>query len=825
MAITSPLFFGASGFYPYEINSSMRFSKDHSASINRTMTSTGNRKVYTFSCWVKRNQLGDHSLLSVGSTTDDRTEIIISDDALMYQNAEGGDRRIQKTNTVMRDCASWYHICVGIDLSSGGNSQAKVKLFVNGGAQETDLAINNTMVDTHSLISTQNSHTIGVSSYATSSYADLYLAEVHFVGGSQLDPTSFTETKNGILIPKFYTGSHGTNGFYLKFNQIGSGTASSSTMGADSSGNDNHFSQSNVNPIDSNLPDSPTNKFCVLNQLRDYGGGTVQIGGLKFVSGTSEFGPATGTFAVSSGKWYAELDQNSATSTFVFGAVRTETKLSTGFDLGNAGSFGYRQNGQKNVEGTVSSYGASWSQNDIIGMALNMDDNEVTFYKNNSSQGTFSITAGEYSIAVGDGTSGALGAVNLNFGADSSFNNRRTKANNADGNGQGDFFYSPPSGFIALCAANLPEPSISPLNGEEPTDYFNTLLVVGTGSTASFTGVGFQPDWSWVKRRDNATNGHHIWYDAIRGGTNALRSSTTGAEAQFGDTVLTFESDGFQLEGTDGPNASSQSNVAWNWKAGGVPSADNSAGAGATPTANSVKIDGSNLGSALAGTIAATRLTANTEAGFSIVSYTGSGSNATVAHGLGVAPKWVIVKKRNDGGDWDIWHQGMGDGTKYMVFSDQALLTATNIWNSTIPTSSVFSVGTHNTTNGSSDTFIAYCFAEIEGYSRFGKYTGTGEADGPFVYTGFRPAWLMYKNISSSSTDWIVKDSVRQTENMMELGVRANKFDAEESSLNNIDFLSNGIKFLSTGSFANDNNDEFIYMAFAEAPFKYANAR
>lgn len=155
--------------------------------------------------------------------------------------------------------------------------------------------------------------------------------------------------------------------------------------------------------------------------------------------------------------------------------------------------------------------------------------------------------------------------------------------------------------------------------------------------------------------------------------------------------------------------------MAWSWLAGGAPSADNSAGVGATPTANSVKIDGSNLGSALAGTIAATRLTANTEAGFSIVSYTGSGSNATVAHGLGVAPKWVIVKKRNGTGDWVVWHQGLGDGTKYIILdTNQAVLTASNIWNSTIPTSSVFSVGTHTTTNNSSDTYIAYCFAEFE---------------------------------------------------------------------------------------------------------------
>lgn len=211
-----------------------------------------------------------------------------------------------------------------------GNSQSKVKLFING-TQQTDLSTNNTMVDTHSLISTQNPHTIGKSSYANQDYADIYLAEVHFVGGSQLDPTSFTETKNGVLIPKEYTGSHGTNGFYLKFNQTGTGTASASTIGADSSGNSNHFTSSALASIDANRTDAPTNNFATFNT--QWGGagtygthGTIVNGGLEL----SSVGSATNAFCTqtlpSSGKYYVEMRVSSLNS-FSGGVMQTAPSI------------------------------------------------------------------------------------------------------------------------------------------------------------------------------------------------------------------------------------------------------------------------------------------------------------------------------------------------------------------------------------------------------------------------------------------------------------------------------------------------------------------
>ena len=805
---SSEKWFSESSFYPYEIGSSMRFSSENSASLSRAPSSPGNKKTFTWSGWVKLCKAASMRLFGSGTATDEVTDLHIDGTGgnLRFRDKSGDNLR-KETTASLRDPSSWYHIVCAVDVTQASNSN-RVKLYINGTLQ-TAFDQDDTFVDRNTYINRTggNGMVLGKRSFDAASFLEGYMAEVHFIDGTQLTADTFGELKEGVWIPKLVTGvTYGTNGFYLKFDQTGSGTPSSSTMGADSSGNNNHFSQSNINPADSNLPDSPTNKFCTMNHLRNYGGDDIEIGGCKFVSGSSEYGPATSTFAVSSGKWYAELDQNSATTTFAFGGVRTETKLSTGFGLGNAGSFSYRQGGTKGIEGTYTSYGASWSQNDIIGMALNLDDNEVTFYKNNSSQGTFSITAGEYSIACADDTSSAAGAVNLNFGADSSFNNRRTKANNPDENGYGDFFYSPPSGYLCLCAANLPEPTISPLNGDQPSDHFSTLLFDGTGSSpTSFTGVGFQPDLLWIKRRDSASNGHHIWYDAIRGGTNALRSSTDGAEAQFGNTVITaFGADGFTIQGTDGPNASGYNNVAWSWLAGNSTSSNSD------------------------GSISST-VSVNAKAGFSIVAYTGSGATSQQTVGCGLSwsgkEKVVIIKNRDISDHWFV---------NSSILSANKLLTLDQANDDSQENSSGYITYESNgfrTYNGSNmlnlaNDYIAYCFHEVEGYSKFGSFTGTGETDGPFVFTGFRPAWLMWKR-TSDTNQWVMNDDTRNPNNPNNQVIYANLYDADSTGEGIVtDFVSNGFKLRSsTAGNANTNNSTYIYMAFAEMPFKYANAR
>ena len=404
----------------------------------------------------------------------------------------------------------------------------------------------------------------------------------------------------------------------------------------------------------------------------------------------------------------------------------------------------------------------------------------------------------------------ASGTINItygtNFGQDSSFAGVATAQGNADANGIGDFYYAPPSGFLALCTANLPDPvaTVDPAQGGSPQDYFNTVLWTGNGGTQSITGVGFQPDWVWIKDRSEAD--HHVLTDSIRGVTKSLFSNLTNAEVVSAQDLTSFGADGFTVGTNDRVNGSSDTHVAWNWKAGTAFSNDASAtGVGSIDSSGSV----------------------NTDVGFSIISYTGTGSAGTVAHGLGVAPEMYIVKRRDaDGHSWPVYTSTLGATKQLRLSGTNAEITAAGItiWNNTEPTSSVFSVGTNTDSNASSGTYIAYCFASVDGYSKIGSYTANSNADGPFVYTGFRPAWLLIKKTDGSASWWLV-DSTRNPFNVTNkyLLPDASTEESAGSDYTTADFVSNGFKIRNTSTAFNSGTH--IYMAFAEQPFKYANAR
>jgi len=324
------------------------------------------------------------------------------------------------------------------------------------------------------------------------------------------------------------------------------------------------------------------------------------------------------------------------------------------------------------------------------------------------------------------------------------------------------------------------------------SSYFNTVLYTGNGSTQSITGVGFQPDWVWVKSRSGAFN--HEVIDVIRGGGVGLFPNLTNAESG-GRALSGFISDGFTLNGNDTTSNNSGSTYAsWNWKANG---------AGVSNTS---------------GTISST-VSANTTAGFSIVSYTGNGSaGATVGHGLGAVPKMIIIKNRDDTDSWEIYHASLG-ATKYMQFTTAAAATNINRWNDTAPTSSVFSLGTEAGVNQSTENFIAYCFADVKGYSKFGSYTGNGSTNGTFVYTGFKPAFIMLKSSSSGAVGWITHDNKRIGFNPNNYYVEPNNSNAESADTDKILLLSNGFKLISTSASWNSSGETYIYMAFAENPF------
>ena len=327
---------------------------------------------------------------------------------------------------------------------------------------------------------------------------------------------------------------------------------------------------------------------------------------------------------------------------------------------------------------------------------------------------------------------------------------------------------------------------------DKPSDYFNTKLYTGNSSTQSITGVGFQPDWVWCKSRNGADN--HAIFDSVRGGQKQLRSNTTGAELTRTNAISSFDSDGWSMGSQPEMNSSGATYASWSWKAGGTAS--------------------SNTNGSITSSVSA-----NQDAGFSIVSYTGTGANATVGHGLGVAPKMIITKYRDGANNWGVYHKDIGAG-KYLELNT-AIAEASNtaVWNNTDPTSSVFSVGTNNRAN-SAGAMVAYCFAEKQGYSKFGSYTGNGSTDGTFVYLGFKPAFLLYKNASGNFTNWQVHDSKRSTYNLSVNRLNPNDSSVElGTTADSFDFLSNGFKARATAINSNTSGSTYIYMAFAENPF------
>jgi hypothetical protein len=361
--------------------------------------------------------------------------------------------------------------------------------------------------------------------------------------------------------------------------------------------------------------------------------------------------------------------------------------------------------------------------------------------------------------------------------------------------------------YLPLSTANLPDPAIDPAQGSSPEDYFGTLLFTATAGVAgSVTGLGFAPDFSWTKAR-NTTQSHQL-FDNVRGDGVRLITNSSSASTDLGATYLSLEDDGIDYGSS---TFSSNTYVAWNWKAG-------------TSFSNSAGTNGASIASSGS---------ANTDSGFSIVSYTGDstgtdGTASTVYHGLSQAPEMIMFKPL-DTYDGAVYHSGLTSASyRLVLFSASGTLgeaSDNGFFNGTAPTSSVFSIGSRKHTN-SNGGMIAYCFHSVEGYSKFGSYTGNGSTDGPFVYTGFRPKMLIWKRTDGSGQSWEILDDQRDPYN----GVTHYLYPDTSGAENNAtaypqDFLSNGFKIRHTGGSANLSGGSYIYMAFAENPFKYSNAR
>ena len=327
------------------------------------------------------------------------------------------------------------------------------------------------------------------------------------------------------------------------------------------------------------------------------------------------------------------------------------------------------------------------------------------------------------------------------------------------------------------------------------TDYFNTKLYTGNGSSQTITGLNFEPSWVWIKSRSNA-EGHGL-FDVLRGVTNRIQSNTLNAESSLAGSLQSFDSDGFTVGNDVGANGNGQTFVSWNWKANGQGSSNTD------------------------GSINTTYTSANTTSGFSISTYTGTGANATIGHGLGVAPQVVIYKRTNTTGNWFMYNKNIGN-TKYLNLDATSAVQTYNVFQNTDPSSTLLYVSGDSGANASGSTYVAYCFAEKQGYSKFGSYTGNGSTDGTFVYTGFKPAWIMVKEAGVGN--WIIKDSKIPAYNQNDVFIKANTSDAESTNaILGMDLLSNGFKVRASAGDMNGDGTEIFYMAFAEAPLVGSN--
>jgi hypothetical protein len=761
----------------YNITQSLRFRGNASAYLNRTPASAGNLKTWTWSGWVKRGELlTTQTLLAVGSATADRSTLYFTngDGFGFFVATSGPTYRGVYTSADFRDVSAWYHFVCSVDTTQATDAD-RVKLYVNGELQSVNTfagGYNTLNQDTH--INSTSSHDIGRQGYSTSNYFDGYMAEVNFVDGQALTANDFGEydSTTGVWKPKEYTGTYGTNGFYLNFSD---GT-STTTLGYDQSSNSNDWTTNNISltadttyDLMADVPfpvDEDTANFCTLTPLSkadlDLPYANFLQGNLRVNYTNAAFinNNVYGTIEIpKSGKWYFEA---------ILSNYYGSSSLRCGFNAGAA----YL---------TVSATG---------NYAIAVDwDNELFWTRTN---GTWT---GDPEAGTG-GTSCATSATSIQPYV------RDNSGSTGNGGqwivnfGQQPFLYTQPTGFKKVNTYNLPDSAIP--NGSE---YFKTVLYTGNGTSQDITSVGFTPDLVWHKGRSVAYS--HGVVDSIRGDSNVMFTNATSAEQNPGDQ-LDIITDGFTTTYRSANLANNQSGatyVAWNWK-----------GSDSSPVTNTD------------GTITST-VSANTTSGFSVVTYTGNNTTgATVGHGLGVVPKMIIYKRRDAAGyNWYVYHASIGNANAlYLNTTDSQFSTI--LFNSTTPSSTVFTLYGAGSDINNGD-ILAYCFAEVEGFSSFSSYTGNGDLDGTFIYTGFRPAFVMIKR-TDTTNGWAMLDVARSPYNDVDDFLYANLLDTEYANTSSdIDYLSNGFKLRSVGNAVNASGGTYIYMAFAENPFKNSLAR
>ena len=776
-----------------KIQKSLRFNSSNSSYFLRTPSSASNRQTWTFSTWVKYTDPANGSYQTIFSSNNSNNYGAYGTYLWFYTTGElglsiGSGTYYLKTNAKFRDPASWYHVVGYVDTTQGTSSD-RVKLYVNG-EEQTDLA-NATYPtqDYYTQVNNTTQHTVGARRYSSiDTYFNGYLAETNFIDGQALDASyfGFTDPQTGIWMPKRYEGTYGTNGFYLDY----SDNSSTAALGIDKSPNGNDWTTNNLSVTagvgDDSFEDTPSNNFCTLNPLYlTATGANISNGNLDYKS-DSNYSIAAGNFSLKTGRWYWEVTITAAMSGSngqINGIVRGTHPNSNSYvsydTNGNVYGIGYVYNGSiqgTSPDGSTNSASggsglATFTEDDILGFASDIENGTLSFYKNGSLQTTITGLNSHDWFPAGSGY-GTSSTCSFNFG-------------------QRSFTYTPPAGYSSLCSKNL-LPDSSLIKSQR---HFETLTWTGNATSRDITGLEFKPDLVWIKSRTGAY--HHGLFDSVRGANIVLKSSATSAEATFTQQLMSFNNDGFSLgDNSDSgnyANINTGNYVAWCWKAGGAA------------VSNS---DGSINCS----------VSVNQKAGFSIVSYTGNNATgATVGHGLGKVPKWIIVKDRDTAGyNWHVYHDSIG-ATKELKLNTLAAESTQAFWNNTAPTSSVFTVnGGGWEVNTDTKKHIAYCWAEIPGYSKFGSYKGNGSTDGTYVHLGFKPAFIITKQTNSTGS-WFIFDNKRNGYNETEPYVMSNVTNVEATDLG-WDFLSHGFKHRNSYAATNGANNSFIYMAFAERP-------
>ena len=791
---------GASNFYEHQIANSARIPATSSTSssngrLTRTVGTVDSNVHFTLNFWIKRsaiyglNPVGGARLLNLftprsgtsGSTLHEfgfaATGSYGGGDAFAITNTNTG-AYVLSTHNLFRDTSAWYNIHIQADLDNGTAGE-KLKIYVNG--TEASYNVDNRANFTAFAGMVAGAWTIG--DYYNYGYPiQSYLAQFCFIDGTTVAVSSFGETKNGVWVPKDPSGlTFGSEGYLLNFEASGD-------LGNDSSGNNNDWTSVNMAAHDQ-MKDTPTfgsdnaGNFATLSNLFKTSNILYREGNLAWTGSANERGMMS-NWAIPVGskvyfEYYASAWAGSENDTQILGVNQAHAALISGDRGGDETAYSYRSNGYKAILTTKSVYGSevSWGTGSIISCAVDRVNHTINFAKNNSYQGTFAISDSlDLYPFVGNGGGTSVAGGYINFGADGTFAGTKTAGGNADENGYGNFIYAPPSGFLAMCSANLTVATeVDPAEDVSPNKFFDTVIYTGDGgANTSITSLNFQPDWLLIKNRD-VTDGW-LNQNSVSGVGVTHEWNDDGPYESETDCIKSFNSDGWTMSNDHKVNANTEKYVAYGWK----KSAD---------------------------------------AGFDIVEYSGTGSTNAVSHSLGAAPDCIMMHLKS-GSDWDSTmyfnspNMGTGKGV-FMTLANAAqatqYMTATSSSTFT-PTSSA---------NSDGRVYVAYLFRSIDGYSKFGEFEGNADADGPMIYTGFRPKFVWFKAIDQAE-NWQIRDTARNPQNIgsaLRIYWNTTSANASASTASPIDFLANGFKV--RGSNTEINSNTIIYGAVADVPFKY----